>query len=160
MKNKNEKRKSFLRGLLPYAVMVVAILTVRATLIDIYRVHGQSMVPTYSEGTLLLGYKVNQPLSYGDVIIIKSPDYGHIVKRLIGEPGDIIEGKNQMIYRNGKAIEENYLPSLEITSPYDFGPVELSSQQYFVLGDNRDGSLDSRNFGPISRQQIVATIFK
>jgi signal peptidase I len=96
----------------------------------------------------------------GDVAVIKRNDI-LIVKRVVALPGDTIEGRNGVIYLNGKAVSEPYVE--HIGSDQDdnflqnFGPTTLKAGECFVLGDNRDRSLDSRHpdFGPIPLRTLV-----
>jgi signal peptidase I len=75
------------------------------------------------------------------------------IKRVIGLPGDTVQGRNGHVYVNGLYLYEPYLPRGTLTS--DFGPVKVLSHQLWVMGDNRGDSKDSRVFGPIRESTVV-----
>ena len=124
-------------------------------LVQPHRVKGESMVPTYKDGELLLVEKVSYRLykpSRGDVIVFKAPGQTKVdfIKRIIGLPGESVKLQDSKIYINGKRLNESYEKQLTA------GDVELvlGPDQYYVMGDNRGGSSDSRVFGPIQRNTI------
>lgn len=128
----------------------------------LFKVYGSSMENTlHSNDFLLVGlnsYKDNSP-SYKDIVNIKYTDDNgekYIVKRIIAVPGDTIKVINNNIFLNGKLLEESYVKGLshsifniEITIPQD---------KYFVLGDNRAVSYDSRYFGLVDKSSIQGKV--
>ena len=87
------------------------------------------------------------------------PSTEDFIKRVIGLPGDTVEGKDGRVWVNGQYLYEPYLPSGTFTS--NFGPVKLPAGKYWVMGDNREDSRDSRFFGPIKGSTIVGrTVFR
>lgn len=138
-----------------------------------HQVNGQSMVPTFQDKEYLLtdkvSYKFNQP-DRGDMVVFHAPDNAgcppggscDFIKRIIGVPGDTIEVKNGLVYLNGKVIDEPYLGDGVTTQPGNYTNnrlVTLASNQYFVMGDNRPHSSDSRAWGPIPISSIVGRVF-
>ena len=125
---------------------------------------GISMVPTLQDNDLLiaskLDYRVHAP-QRGDIIILKSPldpsrDY---IKRVVGLPGDHLLIRNHRVLVNGDALEEPYVGSWVGTPDWPAAPDAVDGQtvppgMYFVMGDNRDHSSDSRLFGWVDRGQI------
>jgi signal peptidase I len=93
------------------------------------------------------------------VIIFKppfAPDTPDYVKRVIGLPGDTIEIHDGAVWVNGQKLKENYTTGR--TDPYDFhGPYRVPDDDYFVMGDNRGNSYDSRFWGPVPRKDIIGT---
>jgi len=130
-----------------------------------HEVNGLSMYPTFYNNDRLLtsrfSYRFGQP-QFGDVIVFRAPgheEYDYI-KRIIGMPGDKIKIDEGDVYRNGELLDESlYLNNTVKT----YGEAYLRNgeettvpdQSYFVMGDNRDNSSDSRNFGPVPYKNIV-----
>lgn len=92
--------------------------------------------------TLRASYWFEDP-QRGDIVVFPFPDNENLdyIKRVIGLPGEVIEGKDGLVYINGEPLEEDY-----VTEPLDnnFGPYEIPEDSYFMMGDNRGGSEDSR----------------
>lgn len=76
-----------------------------------------------------------------------------LIKRVIGRPGEVVEGRNGHVYIDGRRLEEPYLPAGTVTS--DFGPTRVPAHSLWVMGDNRTNSTDSRVFGPVARSTVV-----
>ena len=116
-------------------------------------VWGISMFPTLNDMDFLImdrnEYRHNVP-EYGDIVIFKH-EGKHVIKRLIGKPGDTISFKNGNVYRNGKRLKEDYLNEA-YTEPGK--ETKLKEDEFYVLGDNREVSLDSRDMGPINKDNI------
>ncbi|MDD2233520.1 MAG: signal peptidase I [Desulfitobacteriaceae bacterium] len=97
-----------------------------------------------------------------DIIVFRPPPTAHatedFIKRVIGVPGDVIEVKNQIVYVNGNALDELYL--LEQTN-FDYGPVTVPQDSLFVMGDNRNNSADSREWGFLPIENVSGrTLFR
>ncbi len=132
------------------------------------KIYGSSMEPTFSDQqcvfTDTLSYKLSDP-QRGDVISLHAPAAANCVsgtgcdffKRIIGLPGESIQIVNGTFHINGEQLVETYLPFGTWTEPGRFLGVSaypLASDEYFVAGDNRDHSADSRVFGPIKKSDI------
>ncbi len=127
-----------------------------------HEVVGNSMHPTYKNGEFLMAnkitYKISKP-ERGDVIIFKFSDTQDFIKRVIGIPGDEVMIKDGKIYINGDLLDEaDYLDSSVITNGgsylHEGQTITVGSDEYFVCGDNRTNSSDSREFGPIKISAI------
>lgn len=126
-------------------------------------VNGQSMEPSlYNNEKLLLSttsYVFSEP-ERGDIIVVKPEaiNVDYIIKRIIAIPGDTVEIKDNVIYVNDIAIDEPYLTEQMITS--DIEKFKLANNEYFICGDNRNNSLDSRSeiLGPITKDEIFGKV--
>jgi signal peptidase I len=81
------------------------------------------------------------------------PGNEDLIKRIVGLPGDVLEGRGGRLWRNGRPVVEPYLPTNTYTS--DFGPVRVKPDHYWMMGDNREDSADSRYFGQVPRSALV-----
>ena len=129
-------------------------------LVQPHRVQGISMEPTFDDGELLLTEKLSYKLSRverGDVVVFEAPVERKVdfIKRVIGLPGENIKIKDGSIYINGLKLEEAYI------SPVTSGFVDstLRKDEFFVLGDNRTASSDSRSFGSITRKSFRGKVW-
>jgi len=127
-----------------------------------HEVVGNSMHPTYKNGEFLMANKITYRISEpkrGDVIIFKFSDTQDFIKRVIGIPGDEVMIKDGKIYINSEMLDEsNYLSSSVITNGGEYlhegQSITIEQGKYFVCGDNRTNSSDSRVFGPIEKEAI------
>lgn len=130
-------------------------------------VKGESMSPTIHEYDYLIincmSYVKKEP-AFGDIIVFETKmktDSGRqkdLIKRIIGVPGDFIQVKDGIVYRNGVALEEPYIDG--IYTPGDVEEMEIPENHVFVMGDNRSNSLDSRSeeLGTIPYEDIVGSV--
>ncbi len=133
--------------LLYIIVVVLVALTIRSFIAEPIRVDGDSMVPTllHNEDMFVekMSYWFNDPLR-GDIVICFYPGYTEsCVKRVIGLPGETVSIQSGVIYINGKQLDESAYWTGEIIG--DMDPVTVGRREVFVVGDNRNGSKDSRN---------------
>lgn len=125
-------------------------------------VSGTSMIPTLHNSevyTLNLAYYFfNQP-KVGEIVVIKDPiSRGYAVKRIIAVSGQTISFTNQTVYIDGNPIQENYLSELPPLYSYEEQSFTCSSNEVFVMGDNRPVSADSREYGPLPLKKVVGKI--
>jgi signal peptidase I len=156
------------RFLAPFVLAVIVALTIQATVARLYEVRQSSMERTLSEGDVLLGERLTPrfgTLSHGDVVIFSvttGPFAGQpLVKRVVGLPGDTVELRDGVVFRNGRPLDEPYINSFAgRTDPLVAGATSwlLAEGTYFLLGDHRDGSVDSRAFGPVPLTAIEARV--
>lgn len=133
-----------------------------------HKVSGHSMIPTFHNGDYILTDKITYRLSApkrGDIIVLKDPkdESQDFIKRIMALPEETIKIEDGSIYINGQLLEESYLPPNTITDDGDFliesVQVKVGPNQYFVLGDNRGASSDSRSWGGITKEEIVGRVF-
>ena len=161
-----EKRKMIIKETISWIVTlgsaVVIALCIRGFIFEPVRVDGNSMLDTLHDREIMFvtkfDYIFGEPEN-GDIVICKYPESTkNYVKRLIGLPGDTIEIRNNAVYINGEVVDESYLTPDRNDNPYyaTMSPFELEENEYFVMGDNRDNSHDSRfsDVGTLTRKQI------
>jgi signal peptidase I len=150
--------KEIIKNLVFYLVIVI-ILT--QFVFRPFRVDGDSMYPSIKNGELgfsdAVSLKIQGVKRFDIVIVYSEATNKFILKRVIGLPNDIVQYDNDTLYVNGKKVEETFLNqdhvnkmtdngSLDFTD--DFGPITLANDEYFLMGDNRMRSTDSRHTGP------------
>jgi len=136
-------------------VSLLIFLLVYVFLVQPHRVKGESMIPNFLDGELLLTEKVNYRFGKpkrGDVVVFRAPTPQKVdfIKRIIGMPGENIEIANGTIFINGVELDEPY----ETQKTEGDLSITIGKDQYFVLGDNRRSSSDSRVFGSIDKKSI------
>lgn len=147
----------YIKEIIPYIVIIIAVSLIRTFIITPVRVDGLSMYPTLKNGEVLLLKKYDKSFDRFDIVVVK---YGstRIVKRIIGLPGDNIKFINNQLYVNGKIVNEPYLDEFVTTSDFDISKFNVNiipNDYYFVMGDNRTNSTDSRIIGLIPRENIL-----
>jgi len=144
---------------------VVVALVVRTFLLQAFSIPSGSMETTLEINDRLLVNKLSYQfgeVERGDIVVFLKPDslsspYDDLIKRVIGLPGDVIEGRDNQIFINGEALVETYLDDDVVIR--DFNSVEVPADHVFVMGDNRSNSADSRVFGPINVDRIEGEAF-
>jgi len=130
---------------------------VRTFLIENYRVVGRSMEQTLQDDQFLvvnkLLYRLHEP-QRGDIIVFRDPRDGDrkLIKRVIGLPGEVLEIKNGQVFINDRRLQETYIQSMSQRSR---PPIPIPADHYFVMGDNRSNSSDSRDWGTLPQREIV-----
>jgi signal peptidase I len=155
---------------LEWLVLVVAslavALVVRAFLIQAFYIPSESMVPTLHKDDRVLVNKLSYRLHdvhRGDVIVFEAPpgastsEVKDLIKRVVGLPGETIEGRGGEIYIDGKPLDEPYLP--RAVRSREFPAEKVPPQHFWVLGDNRQDSKDSTFFKSIDEDAIVGRAF-
>ena len=141
-------------------LIAVAVFALLRLTVQSYTVVMSSMEPNFQEGECIMVNKVSYHSSgpqRGDVIVFHPPvpSAYPFIKRVIGLPGETVEIRDGQVFINGIPINELYLFPEPPQNNKDYGPQELSNDEYLVLGDNRNGSNDSRSWGPIKRDDIL-----
>ena len=152
-----------LKDAIVYILIAVAVILIIKYVFSLEQVVGPSMEPNYKSGDLLflnkISYKFKEPRLF-DVVVIANDDTKYMIKRIIGLPGDTIEYKDNKLYINGEATKE-YFDISGITKDFSltqFNYDIIPDGYYFVLGDNRENSKDSRVYGLISRDDIIGKV--
>ncbi len=148
----DDKVKTFFKELIPYVIILVVVIIIRSYIVTPVKVSGESMYPTLKGTEVMILNKLDKEYDRYDIVVVKSPD-GDIIKRVYGLPGETISCEGGIIYINGKKIEDDYGHGKTM----DFKEVKLKDNEYYVLGDNRMNSKDSRIFGPFTKKEIKGT---
>lgn len=157
--------KEFIKDTFKYIILTIVVLIIVIYVVGLQQIIGVSMEPTLSNGDITILDKISYRftnIKRKDIVSIYNKDSKYIVKRIIGLPGEYIEYKDGILYVDGKIIEEPYLKKFE-TSDFkltDIGYNEIPQDMYFVLGDNRVESLDSRDIGIglINKKDILGKV--
>jgi signal peptidase I len=162
------------------AIAVGAVLLIKEFVVNPYRIPSSSMEPTFhcarpapgcesdSNERVLANrflYRFQDP-ERGEIVVFNPPEGvveacgagGTYVKRIIGLPGETISQRNGIVFVNGSELAEPYLEEGRRGGP-DFGPVTLGDDEYWMMGDNRGLSCDSRRWGPVERSELIGPVF-
>lgn len=155
-------RRGFARELLDTVVLIGAIYALVNLASVRFIVEGPSMQPNFETGQFLIVSRINYLLGEpqrGDIVVFHPPgkqdDEPPYIKRVIGLPGDTVELRDSRVYVNGRELFEPYINEPCIPARCDDQTWELGPDEYFVMGDNRNHSSDSRAFDPIPRSSII-----
>jgi signal peptidase I len=154
-----------------FLISMVIIIPIRYFIAQPFIVSGSSMEPNFHSGEYLiiseLSYRIGEP-QRGDIVVFKYPKdtTQYFIKRIIGLPGETVKLDNQKVtvmnseHPEGFVLDETYLPAG--TNTYTYGNSEtttLGSREYYVLGDNRAASSDSRFWGPVPKNDLIGKVF-
>ncbi len=151
--NKDTTKEYFI-----YVCIILLIVFIRSFIVTPVRVNGESMYPTLKDREIMLLNKIYyrfNDIKRFDIVVVNTKDE-KIIKRVIGLPGETLKIEDNILYINGQEVKEKFLK--EETADFDLedlGMTKMPSDSYFVMGDNRDNSKDSRMIGPVKKSQIV-----
>lgn len=166
LKKKNNKEASTKESFWELArfalIAIIIVIPVRIFIAQPFLVSGSSMLSTFENGDYLIvdeiSYRFSEP-HRGDIVIFRYPQdpSKFFIKRIIGLPGEKVEITNNQVVvfndknPNGLVLDEHYTSSFTSSNI----EIDLNSQEYFVMGDNRAGSSDSRQWGPVNENLII-----
>ncbi|MGB7052211.1 MAG: signal peptidase I [Acidimicrobiales bacterium] len=171
---RKRRQRALIEWLVILAIVLVCTVVLRTFVVQSYSIPSLSMSPTLQVGDRIIVDKLSYrfgSVHRGDIVVFARPpledqEYADLVKRVIGLPGETISARNGHVYINGQRLYEPWLPPgpQSYTGPLPGdpheqfnmpGPVKIPAGEYYVMGDNRENSEDSRFFGPISKSLIV-----
>lgn len=133
---------------------------VRPFVAEVFRIPSESMSPTLQVDdnvlALKFAYRLEAP-ERGDLALFEGPDGEIAIKRVVGLPGDEVSVYDGVLRVNGQPRREPYVDYERIDSTF-FGPEKVPAGHVFVMGDNRANSLDSRNFGPVPKEDLLGRV--
>ena len=156
-----EKLKKTLKKIYPYIIVVIVVVLIRSFIITPAMVDGNSMLPNLQDNNVVilnkLDYKLNDIKRFDVVVVNYNGE--KLIKRVIGLPGEHVEYKNGLLYVNGFVTDENF----KHADTNDFkletiGYLKIPGDKYFVVGDNRNDSVDSRVIGLIDKEDILGSV--
>lgn len=151
--NQKKAHKDVFLDFLPYIIIVLVVLIIRSFIATPVRVNGSSMETTLLNGETMILNKLAikvKGVNRWDIVVIKTSD-SFIIKRVIALPGETIKYEDETLYINNKKVKDNY----SLSETEDFKEIVLDKDEYFVMGDNRYVSQDSRVVGPIKKETII-----
>lgn len=156
--SKMKLKEEFIGWFKAFLIAILVALFLRSFVFATSIVDGDSMFPALENGDRVIFnkavYIIGEP-ARGEIIIIQRP-LKNYVKRIVGLPGETIEVKDHILYINNEIYQQDFLSEEMQKRTGDFGPIQIPEESYFVLGDNRADSKDSRNgLGFISKQEII-----
>lgn len=162
MEEQISKKSLFLENI-KVIIVTVLITFVFLQFVQISRVHGTSMEETYHEGNIVLVnkifYKMKEP-KRNDIVIVdyhNGDEETYIIKRVIGVGGDHIDIKDNVVYVNNQVLEEDYIKEAMFTEDLS---IDIPEGKIFVMGDNRNSSLDSRKLGVFDfEDDVIGKVF-
>lgn len=147
--------KKYIKEIYPYVLILLLVIAIKAFVITPVQVNGDSMYNTLSNNDIMLLDKISYRFSNierFDIVVLNYNDK-HLIKRVIGLPGDTVKIIENKLYINDEYVEEKFLSSSVITEDYELQG-KVPDGYYFVMGDNRSVSLDSRRLGVFSKSKI------
>ncbi len=150
-----EKKKSGIMEMVPYIIIIIVVLLIKKYIVTPVRVNGPSMNDTLHNNDIMIlneiGYKISGIKRFDIVVLKYNGEY--LIKRVIGLPGDKVKYQDNQLYINGKKVAEDF----NHATTSDVLEIEVPEGEYFVLGDNRVNSTDSRKIGTIPLKNIKGT---
>ena len=144
-----------IKEIIPYLIIVLIVMTIRTFIFTPIIVEGESMAPTLDGGELMILKKYDTSYERFDIVVVnKSVEGDNLIKRVIALPGEVIRYKGNRLYINDEIIEDIYAYG----ETENFQEIKLGEDEYFLMGDNREVSKDSRTLGIIKKREIEGTV--
>lgn len=144
--------KKFLKEYVPYIIVIILVLLIKRFVVSPIKVNGDSMYSTLKDKDIMIlniiGYRFSDIKRFDIVVVDGKNEY--LIKRVIGLPGEEIEYKSNKLYVNGKLVKDKY--GKKTTKDFK---TKVPKGSYFVMGDNRTNSLDSRYLGAFKKNKIM-----
>lgn len=156
VEKQNEHREVW-KSCLIVIVFFAIILLFKNFVMDKVIVNGTSMLPMYYEGDVLLVKTLGEPQLDRYDIVVANVERKKVLKRVIGLPGETLKIENGYVYVDGERLEDDIDIRMEEAGVLQ-EELKIATNEYVLLGDNRNGSLDSREWGAISQEQIVGNV--
>jgi len=147
-----KKLKRFIKEYVPYVLIIIVVLLIKHFVVSPIRVNGSSMEDTLSNNDIMILDRISYRftnIKRFDIVVV-STEKELIIKRVIGLPGESIEYIDNTLYINGKKFKDEY--AFGDTSDFS---IVVPKGKYYVLGDNRENSMDSRFFGAFTKNEIL-----
>ena len=144
-----------IKELLPYLIIILTVILIRTFIVTTVIVNGPSMSPTLDGNEVMILKKYDTKYERFDIVVVnKSVDGDNLIKRVIGLPNETIEYRHEKLYINDEVIDDPYANGKTGVIP----KTTLGPDEYFVMGDNRENSTDSRIIGIIKKRELEGTI--
>ncbi|MDD2409217.1 MAG: signal peptidase I [Bacilli bacterium] len=150
--NQKKAGKDVFLDYMPYIIIIILVIILRTFIATPVRVNGTSMESTLHNGETMILNKIAMKLKgvdRWDIVVIKTGDT-FLIKRIIGLPNETVKYKDDKLYINDKIVKDKY----SLSKTEDFKKIKVGSDEYFVMGDNRYVSQDSRIIGPIKKDEV------
>ena len=154
--------KKIIKELIPYVIIIVTVILIRTFIVTPVQVDGTSMYPTLNDNEVLLLKKYDKKYERFDIVVLNYNN-SKLIKRVIGLPGEHIKYEDSKLYVNGILVEEDFetntkTDDFNIESILNEGENTIPENYYFVVGDNRGNSTDSRIIGLVHKDDIEGII--
>ena len=160
------KKEQIIRGvkeIMPYVIILIVVVLLRTFIITPIIVNGESMNPTLKEKQILILNKYDKKYNRGDIVVVNyfnGEKEERLIKRVMGLPGEKVEYNENKLYINDKKVEDRFAKDTENfeLSYIDIDMKKIPEGYYFVIGDNRNNSIDSRIIGLVKKEDIKGTV--
>ena len=147
-----------IRAALAVALTALAVVGLRAEVVEPVRIASDSMAPTLKQGEVVVVNKRARTPARDDLVTLRSPQDGErVLKRVVGVGGDVVAIRDAILYVNDVEVQEPYVDHESIDALY-YGPVTVTRGSVLVLGDSRADSIDSRSYGEVSLRDVTGTV--